>query len=88
MSKPKVANHPLLDLQKRNASRSLISTKYQIVIPKEIRTQLGLKPGQRMTFVASGSIIYLVPERPFGSLRGIAEGVDLLKDYRDKSDRP
>ena len=68
--------------------RSLISSKYQIVIPKDVRRRYGLKPGQMVTFVATGSVIHLVPERPFGSLKGIAKGVNLLEGYRDKSDRP
>ena len=69
-------------------THTLISTKYQIVIPKEVRRQLGLKPGQRMTFLTKGTIIHLIPERPLKSLRGIVRGVDLLEGYRDKSDRP
>ena len=73
---------------KRDGSHALISTKYQIVIPKEVRRQLGLKPGQRMTFINVGSIIHLVPDRPLSSLKGIAQGIDLLEGYRDKSDRP
>ena len=68
--------------------QALISSKYQIVIPKEVRRRYGLKPGQRITFVPTGSVIRLVPERPFESLKGIIKDVDLLDGYRDKSDKP
>ena len=69
-------------------SQVSVSTKYQIVIQKEVRQIYGIKPGNKMTFIASGKIIYLVPPRPFGSLKGIVKGVNLLEGYRDKSDRP
>ena len=69
-------------------SQALISSKYQIVIPKEVRKKYGFKPGQRITFVPAGSVIRLVPERPFESLKGFIRNADLLEGYRDKSDRP
>jgi len=36
-----------------------ISSKYQIVIPKEIRRALRLEKGDELVFVAEGGVIYL-----------------------------
>ena len=39
----------------------LLSPKYQIVIPKDIRKTLGLKPGQRLSVTAKDGHIELNP---------------------------
>ena len=41
-----------------------ISSKFQIVIPKEVREKLHLTPRQRMLIVEKGGVITLVPEVP------------------------
>ena len=63
-----------------------LSTKYQLVIPRDIRRRLDLAPGTRLTVVEKGGIVYLVPERPIGELRGIARGTR-RKGLREKKDR-
>jgi len=63
-----------------------LSTKYQLVIPRDIRQRLDLRPGTRMTVVEKGGILYLVPERPIEELRGIARGTK-GKGLREKKDR-
>lgn len=65
---------------------AVISSKYQIVIPKEIRERLDLKPGQPVALIEREGLITLVPKRPIAELRGIARGVP-YDDYRDKTDR-
>lgn len=40
---------------------SLLSPKFQIVIPKEIRQSLGLQPGQRLAVTAKEGHIELTP---------------------------
>lgn len=40
---------------------SLLSPKYQIVIPKEIRQKLALKPGQRLSVTEKNGHIELTP---------------------------
>ena len=69
-------------------SHALISTKYQVVLPKELRKIYGFKPGQRITFIPRGMVIHLLPDRPFGSLKGIIKKKFDLSDLRDKSDSP
>jgi len=53
---------------------ALLSPKYQIVIPKEIRRTLDLKPGQRLQFTAANGKIeirpILTPNQLIGYLKG------------------
>jgi len=63
-----------------------ISPKYQVVIPKAIREELGLKAGQKLIALAKGGVVYLVPARHVGRLRGVAKGID-PSGLRDEADR-
>jgi AbrB family looped-hinge helix DNA binding protein len=67
-------------------ARATVSPKFQIVIPKEIRERLDLKPGQQVALIDRGSYVALVPERPISELGGIAKGAP-TDDYRDETDR-
>ena len=63
-----------------------ISTKFQIVIPKEVRDKLHLTPQQRLQIVEKGGVITLVPEVPLKSLKGVLKGMSKT-DIREKKDR-
>ncbi len=63
-----------------------ISSKFQLVLPRRAREHLGLKPGMKLTVVAKGDVIFLVPEKPISALRGIAKGTS-PRGLRDKKDR-
>ena len=63
-----------------------LSTKYQLVIPREVRERLDLVPGTKFSVIEKGSILYLVPERPLAELRGVARGTR-RKGLHDKRDR-
>lgn len=63
-----------------------ISPKFQVVIPKSIREQLGLVPGQKIQAIAYGDRIELLPMRPAQELRGMLRGLD-TRVMRDESDR-
>jgi antitoxin PrlF len=53
-------------------SASILSSKGQIVIPKEVRDKLGLHTGDRVQFVEDGAGFKLVPAtRDIRELRGI-----------------
>ncbi len=67
-------------------STTTISSKFQIVIPKDIREKLGLKPRQRFHVLEKGRTIILVPEVPLSSLRGIAKGMNTT-GIREKKER-
>ena len=53
--------------------KSTVTSKGQVTIPKEIRDQMGLKPGDRVDFAAdrSGRMILRPINTDFRSLRGI-----------------
>ena len=64
----------------------LVSSKYQVVIPKEVRREFNIKAGQKMSCIAINGIIHLVPVKPLSALRGFAKGIS-LEGLRDKRDR-
>lgn len=64
----------------------LVSPKYQVVIPKEVREQVGLKPGQRLMIIAKDDVIYLIPEVPLSGLKGRLKGMN-TDGIRDEEDR-
>ncbi len=63
-----------------------ISSKFQIVIPKEVREKLHLSPRQCFHVVEKGGVITLVPEVPLKSLRGALKGLSKT-DLREKEVR-
>jgi AbrB family looped-hinge helix DNA binding protein len=67
-------------------ARAVISPKFQIVIPKEIRERMDLHPGQVVSLIDRDGMVTLVPQRPLSELRGILKGVP-TDDYRDETDR-
>ena len=54
---------------------STISSKNQIVTPKEAREALGIKAGDKLVLVVRSSsvIIFKKPESPHASIRGLAK---------------
>ena len=53
-----------------------ISPKYQVVIPKEVRETLHLRPGQKMQVVEYDGRIELIPEKDISELRGFLKGIN------------
>ena len=68
-------------------TQAILSTKYQLVIPREIRQRLHLRSGQKMMFLVKGDAITLVPERSLSELKGIAKGIR-PGPLREKKERP
>ncbi len=66
--------------------QTTISSKFQVVIPKQTREHLKLQPKQKLTVIEKDGMIIMLPQRPLSALRGIAAGAD-VNDYRDKKDR-
>ena len=66
--------------------QTVVSSKYQIVIPKEVRTKIDLEKGQILQVVVRNGVIMLVPDRPLAELRGFVRGME-SSELRDKEDR-
>ncbi|MEX2526252.1 MAG: AbrB/MazE/SpoVT family DNA-binding domain-containing protein [Gemmatimonadota bacterium] len=62
-----------------------VSPKYQVVIPKDVREKLQIKPGQKIEAFAFGNRIELVPVREPHELRGFLKGVP--NDFAREPDR-
>lgn len=65
-----------------------VSPKFQVVIPKEVRVRLDLRPKQRLIVLEKGGIIHLIPDVPIKKLKGIFKDPTVTtSDLRDKEDR-
>ncbi len=67
---------------------SLLSPKYQVVIPKEIRKALDLKPGQRLSVIEKDGHIELRPILTPDQLIGFLKDKAHIPFEREKSDSP
>jgi AbrB family looped-hinge helix DNA binding protein len=68
-----------------------ISSKNQIVIPREVREKLGLKAGDKLVLVAHGDrmIVMQKPKSYPDAIRGMGRGIypaDYLEKERDSWD--
>ena len=63
-----------------------ISSKYQIVIPREVREHFDLKPGQKIMFIPYQKSIRLVIVPPIEAALGMFKGIksDLLREEEDE----
>ena len=53
-----------------------VSLKYQVVIPKNIRDALKLRPGQTMRVMEYDGRLELIRDRDISELRGFLKGID------------
>ena len=53
-----------------------ISPKYQVVIPKEIRDKLDLRPGQKLQIMEFGDRIEFLILKNIKEARGFLRGID------------
>jgi AbrB family looped-hinge helix DNA binding protein len=67
-------------------AEAVVSTKFQVVIPKDIRREVGLKSGQVLHVIAKGGIITMVPDQPIARMRGYVKGMK-VRSLREKKDR-
>ena len=63
-----------------------VSSNYQVVIPKEVRRQVPLRTGQKLTMVVKEGLITLLPDRPLASFRGFLKDMKVAA-IREKRDR-
>jgi AbrB family looped-hinge helix DNA binding protein len=62
-----------------------VSPKYQVVIPKEIRQNLKLRPGQKLQIIQSGDRIEFLLLKDIKEARGFLKGINT--DINREEDR-
>jgi AbrB family looped-hinge helix DNA binding protein len=62
-----------------------VSPKFQVVIPKEIREAMRLRPGQRLKVIEYEGRIELIPDRDISELKGFLKGIDT--EFEREGDR-
>lgn len=70
----------------RSKDTTRLSSKFQISIPKSVRTARQWEAGQEFAFIPKGEGVLLVPVPKIEDLGGLARGAR-PDDYRDRTDR-
>ncbi len=63
-----------------------LSSKFQIVIPAEIREKMDLKAGEEIIMIETAGVIHLVPQKPIKQMRGFVKGGD-TQNIREEEER-
>lgn len=63
-----------------------ISSKYQVVIPRAIREEFDLRPGQKLMFIPYKGTLRVVIVPPIEEAKGMFPGID-TDPQREKEDR-
>jgi len=66
-----------------------VSSKYQIVIPREARRKLGITSGTRLQAMEDGTGLRLVKEPALDEIPGLIKGMRVRDEaIREEKDRP
>ncbi|WP_419933806.1 AbrB/MazE/SpoVT family DNA-binding domain-containing protein [Candidatus Palauibacter sp.] len=64
-----------------------ISSRYRVVVPRDVRDRLRLRPGQKVQVLAFDGRVQLIPLEPIEAARGFVRGIDTTVNRdRDRSD--
>jgi AbrB family looped-hinge helix DNA binding protein len=63
-----------------------VSSKFQVVIPEEVRKKANIKPGQKVVIIEKDGIINIIPQKPIRELKGFLKGLS-TENIRDEGDR-
>lgn len=55
-----------------------VSPKYQVVIPREVREELGIKAGEKVQIFLYDGRIEFVPVKSVRKMRGMLKGMDTI----------
>ena len=62
-----------------------VSKSYRVVIPRDVREQAGIRPGQEFMMIVKHRIIQMVPVPTLDELQGMCRGLD-YSGYREEPD--
>lgn len=62
-----------------------ISSKYQVVIPREVREQFNLQPGNKIVFIPYKGVLRVVVVPPIEQARGMLKGIN-IDNIREEED--
>ena len=60
-----------------------VSPKFKVVIPRAIREELSLKPGEKLRVLRYDNRVELIRIRPIKELRGFLRGMDTTIERED-----
>ena len=63
-----------------------VSPKYQVVIPRLVREQMNIKPGEKFQVISFDDRIELIRTQPIRKMRGFLKGLD-SSFHRENDDR-
>ena len=63
-----------------------VSPKYQIVIPRSVRDEMHIQPGEKLQVISFDNRIELVRTHPIKKMKGFLKGLD-GSFQREKKDR-
>ena len=79
---------PGLDLRKRQGYTAgmtqRVGPKGQVVIPKAIRDELGIRPGDEVLVTRDGRAVRIVAPEPIENLRGAFKGSRMLEELEEE----
>jgi len=63
-----------------------ISSKFQVVIPEDVRSRMKLQPGQKVVVVEKDGVVHLIPLIPIKNARGLAKGakIGMIREEKDR----
>ena len=62
-----------------------VSSKFQIVIPEDIRKKMAITKSQKLVVLEKDGAIQILPIKPIKQTRGFAKGLDTF-NLRDEGD--
>ncbi|MFA6548504.1 MAG: AbrB/MazE/SpoVT family DNA-binding domain-containing protein [Candidatus Margulisiibacteriota bacterium] len=67
-------------------TEATLSSKYQLVIPKDVREEAGLVKGEKIFMIAKEGMINLIPAHRLKDMKGYLKGLKVT-GVRDEADR-
>lgn len=67
------------------AAQVTVSRKFQVVIPRSVREQMKIEPGQKLMVMVKHGLVSLVPIITLDQLQGLIPGAD-AEGYREEEE--